>query len=297
MHDIGLHAFDEEAPAAGRLGAALGLTPEFVRRRRFPDGELLLAVPQTSARQIVYRSLNQPDEKLVELILAAEAWRREGARELILVAPYLCYMRQDAVFAPGQAVSQKSIGRLLGGLFDHILTVDAHLHRTPRLDDVLAPARGLNLSSSDAIAAALKSEGENGALLVGPDIESLPWVRSTAGKLGADYAVFTKKRMGDTHVELEAPSDVRLSGRRVVIIDDICSSGGTILAMLDALRALGAQSMRIIVTHALCPQDTVRAFGEHGAESFVSCDSVAHQSNAIPLSGVLATGVREVLQI
>ena len=70
-------------------------------------------------------------EKLVALLLAVEALRRNGAKRLVLVAPYLCYMRQDIAFQPGEAISQKAIGGLLAGLVDRVITVDAHLHRTP----------------------------------------------------------------------------------------------------------------------------------------------------------------------
>ncbi len=89
----------------------------------------------------VCRSLDRPNDKLIELLLAAEAARELGARHLTLVAPYLCYMRQDAAFRPGEAVSQRIDGRFLARSFDAVVTVDPHLHRTARLGDAVPAAR------------------------------------------------------------------------------------------------------------------------------------------------------------
>ena len=92
--------FDDERPAAERLAAASGLDLRPVQRHRFPDGELKLTLPvdgagQLPVRAVLLRSLYQPNDKLVEMLLAARAARALGVRHLTLVAPYLAYMRQD----------------------------------------------------------------------------------------------------------------------------------------------------------------------------------------------------------
>ena len=101
-------------------------------------------------------SLDQPNDKLLALLFAAEALRRGGAKRLVLVAPYLCYMRQDAAFHEGEAISQKVIGRLLAGSVDRVITVDAHLHRTKNIRDVFPGIDAENLSAMPAIADALR---------------------------------------------------------------------------------------------------------------------------------------------
>ena len=109
--------------------AALGYAD--IALRRFPDGESLVRLPDTLPEQVVFCvSLDDPNAKLIELELAAQTARSLGARTLTLVAPYLCYMRQDSAFRPGEAVSQRIIGALLARHFDSVITVDAHLHRT-----------------------------------------------------------------------------------------------------------------------------------------------------------------------
>ncbi len=96
--------------------------------------------------------LIDPNDKLISILFAAEALRRNGAERLVLVAPYLCYMRQDAAFKAGEAISQKVVGRLLAETFDRVITVDAHLHRTKTIQSVFPGIEAEDLSAMPAIA-------------------------------------------------------------------------------------------------------------------------------------------------
>ena len=119
--------FDDEQGAALGLAQAAGLVPAPVQRHRFPDGEIRLRLPDALPERVVLlRTLDHPNEKLVDLLLAARTARLLGARHLTLVAPYLAYMRQDIAFVPGEAISQRIVGRFLAELFDAVVTVDPH---------------------------------------------------------------------------------------------------------------------------------------------------------------------------
>ena len=149
--------FDDERPAAERLAAASGLALRPVQRHRFPDGELKLTLPvdgagQLPARAVLLRSLYQPNDKLVELLLAARAARALGVRHLTLVAPYLAYMRQDIAFHPGEAVSQRIVGPFLASLFDAVVTVDPHLHRVATLPEAVPAAQAVVVSGAPLLA-------------------------------------------------------------------------------------------------------------------------------------------------
>ena len=141
--------FPEYQAQAKRLAQAAGWDSETVELHRFPDGETLLRLPPRLPDEVVLcRSLDHPNDKLVELMLAAATARELGASRLTLIAPYLCYMRQDTAFQPGQAVSQRIVGGYLGRLFDCVITVDPHLHRTAKLDAVFPQARALALTAA-----------------------------------------------------------------------------------------------------------------------------------------------------
>jgi ribose-phosphate pyrophosphokinase len=172
-HLPAIHGFTDSLVMARKLARVLGIPMAPIKVHQFPDGETLVRVsPRVSAHAILVRSLYDPNTKLIEILLAADALRRAGARRVILVAPYLPYMRQDTVFSPGEPVSQKVIADCLGRAFDHIVTIEPHLHRVHRLRDVF-PCDTTALSAAPALAAWIQRTGRR-SLVVGPDEESEP---------------------------------------------------------------------------------------------------------------------------
>lgn len=291
MSRVEVHGFAEDAAAVQRLADRLGAPQGLIDLHRFPDGETLPTVPLTGAATVIlYRSLHRADERLVPLLLAADAYRRSGVGRLVLAAPYLCYLRQDTVFQPGQPLSRDVVGRWLGGAFDRIVTVQAHLHRTASLADVFGiPAESLDVAGDLAVLAA----GDARPLIVGPDIESRPLVEGAARRLGADWTTFEKTRFGDRDVRLTltAPDSVR--GRPVLLLDDVCSSGGTLEQAIGLLRRAGATAVDVAVAHALFDAAAEARLHAAGARRILSSDSVPHPTNAFELAGVLASALRE----
>ena len=214
--------FPDYREPARRLADAAGIDYAEISVHHFPDGESLVRLPPELPRQVVLcGSLDRPNEKLIELELAAAAALQLGARHLTLVAPYLCYMRQDKAFHPGEAVSQRIIGDLLARRFDTLITVDPHLHRTTTLQQAAPVRRAVALSAAAPMADRLLGRGDR-PLLIGPDEESAQWVSAIAQPAGLDYGVARKRRLGDRDVRIELP-DLDVSGRNVVLVDDVAS--------------------------------------------------------------------------
>ncbi|MHC2618341.1 ribose-phosphate pyrophosphokinase [Bradyrhizobium huanghuaihaiense] len=276
-----------------RLAETLGIVGHEIILHRFPDGELRATVGPAATTTIVCCSLNQPNEKLIALLFAAEALRRDGAKRLVLVSPYLGYMRQDAAFHPGEAISQRAIGTLLANTFDCVITFDAHLHRTPNLAGVFPGIEAHNLSAAPAIEAVLRADTvAPTTVVVGPDEESRSWVADIAGRLGLSYSVARKVRRTDQSVQIAFPDTTLFAGRPVLFIDDIVSSGGTLTACAEALAASGASSIEAIIVHALFPPAFMTEFGRAGIRSVRSTNSVPHPTNAIRLDDLLARALR-----
>lgn len=280
-------AFPDYLDQARALADHLRAPVAEVYLHRFPDGESFVELPATLPEHVVFcRSLNQPNDKLVELLLGASTAKAMGAGRLSLVAPYLCYMRQDFANRPGVAVSQKIIGRLLADLFDEVLTVDPHLHRTPTLAQAIPCKTPVTLSASDAIAGFLAGQFEQ-ALLLGPDSESEQWVASIGKKTGFDYAVATKKRLGDKEIELTLPErDYR--GQPVVIVDDMASTGRTLASASRSLQAQAAPAVYAVVTHAVFCGDAEAQIRQAGVQAVWSTDSINHPTSRIRLGPLLA---------
>ncbi|HEX5379930.1 MAG TPA: ribose-phosphate diphosphokinase [Phenylobacterium sp.] len=288
-----VHAFGDEEGAARRLAEALNAPFHLIQTHVFPDGESLPTVAAGAGTVAIYRSLDRPDAKLMPLLLAADALRRRGVGRLILVAPYLAYLRQDMVFEPGQPLSRDVLGRLLGERFDAVVTVEPHLHRTSDLTPVFAGAPVVALSATAPLAAAL-APAPPGALVVGPDGESQAWAQALAKLLSAEVFTFTKTRHGDRLVDLTLTDAAQVEGRPVVLVDDICSTGGTLVAALNALRSMGARSIDLAVAHALFDTDTEARLRAAGARRILSTDSCPHPTNAAPLATLLAQALRNL---
>ncbi len=286
-----LLAFDDERHLAEPLAAGLGVPLRWIDRHAFPDGETRLRLPpRLPARVALLRGLQQPNARLAELLIAAPAARELGARQLTLVCPYLAYMRQDMAFNPGEAVSQRHVGRALAGWFDAVVTVDPHLHRIASLDEVLPGRRGVALSAAPLLGAWAARHARS-PLLLGPDEEAAPWVERAALAHGLEHGTCVKQRSGDRNVDVALP-ERSFAGREVVLVDDVASTGRTLAVTAAALRARGAAAVDVAVTHALFVGDALQELARAGVRHVWSSDSVHHASNVVSLAPLLAAALR-----
>jgi ribose-phosphate pyrophosphokinase len=279
--------FIEDLSSASAIAAAAGFNHAAIERHRFPDGELKLRLPtKLPARVTLLRTLDNPNEKLVELMLVARTARTLGARHVTLVAPYLAYMRQDIAFQPGEVVSQRVVGLFLAELFDAVITVDPHLHRVATLAEAVPVAQATVLSGAPLLADLIAKHYQR-PLLVGPDEESAQWVAQAAARHGFEHAVCHKIRHGDRNVQIALP-DTPVTARNVVLMDDVASSGHTLAEAARLLLAAGAASVDVAVTHALFAGDAVELIRLAGVDQIWSTDCIAHASNAVSMAGLIA---------
>lgn len=279
--------FAEDLATASAIAQAAGFDQAVIERHCFPDGELKLRLPATlPERVVVLRTLDNPNEKLVELMLAARTARDLGALHLTLVAPYLAYMRQDIAFQPGEVVSQRVVGRFLSELFDAVITVDPHLHRITTLNEAIPVAQASVLSGAPLLADLIARHYPQ-PLLIGPDEESAQWVAQAAARHGFEHAVCHKIRRGDRDVQVALP-DTPVIARNVVLLDDVASSGHTLAEAARLLIAAGAASVDVAVTHALFAGDAVKLIKQAGVGHIWSTDCISHPSNAVSMAGLIA---------
>jgi ribose-phosphate pyrophosphokinase len=286
-------AFPEYMSPAQGLAKALGAACHRVELKRFPDGESCVRISESVPKRIIVcRSLFEPNDKLVELILVTATLRKLGAQSITLVAPYLCYMRQDKSFNPGEAVSQQIIGRFIAEHVDNLLTVDPHLHRTRHLDQAVPTRRAVAISAASLIGPFLRQHVED-PILVGPDSESRQWVRKIAESGNMDYLVANKQRSGDRSVSITLP-EADLAGRRAILVDDVASTGTTLAVAAQLLVQSGASEVCAFVTHGLFVGDAILRMRAAGIHHIWSTDSIPHPSNVISLAPLLAQEIRQM---
>lgn len=294
---IALHAFRDDAAEAQRLAEALQVPLAFVDVHTFPDGETAPRIPEPAHTTIVYRSLHRPNEKLVELLLAVDAWRRNGVRQLVLVAPYLPYMRQDTPFQVGEPISQRVVAGLLDAAFDTIVTVDPHLHRTSSLAELFPTSASVHLHAADALVPYFREHPLAAeTVVVGPDTESGPWVRRIAGPLGLDQITLEKVRLGDADVEIHAPPGFSVADRPALLVDDICSTGGTLKKAMEILAFAGAGPVTIFVTHLLADDFVIADLQRTGASRIISTDSCPGASSVVHLAHLISRALKAFAQ-
>jgi ribose-phosphate pyrophosphokinase len=257
---------------------------------RFPDGEWrirLLDKPQKNVALVC--SLDHPNDKIVALILVCGLLRDMGVEHITLVTPYLAYMRQDVAFNPGEGVSARYFANLLSAHVDRLVTIDPHLHRIAELEEVYTiPC--VTLHAAPLLGAWVRDHLPNVAL-IGPDGESEQWVSEVAGIASAPYAIMEKKRFGDRDVRIEVPDLSAWKGRTILLVDDMISTGRTLIVVAEQLRAQGFTDIRALCVHALHDDDAAARMKEAGISAVLSCNTVVHPSNAVDIAEFLLQGM------
>ena len=289
-----IYTFPNYQQQASRLSETLKLPCFDIKVHHFPDKESMVTLPSEENKHVIfYVSLDFPNNKLIELFLAAKTARQRGAERLTLVAPYLSYMRQDKAFHEGEAISQQIIGHWLSELFDDLITVDPHLHRVHSLDDVIPDTNVIILTAASLLGDFLKSLNKE-ILVMGPDEESLQWVNQVATVSNSAYSVATKIRHSDTNVSIQLP-DMNFKNQHIVLVDDVLSSGNTVAQTAIQLYASGAAQVDVIVSHALFSTSAMDTLIKANIKNIYSSDSITHETNCISLNSLLAESIKKII--
>ena len=272
---------------AQRSGAELGA----LTVRRFPDGETYVRLgTEVRDRDVaLVCSLHRPDDKLLPLAFVAETARDLGGRTIGLVAPYLAYLRQDRRFQEGEGVTSRYFARLISGTVDWLVTIDPHLHRLPSLGAVYSiPGRVLH--AAPYVSSWIREHMPQ-AVLIGPDAESAQWVEAVARAAQSPFVVLEKVRRGDRDVEVSVPQIEEWRQHTPVLVDDIISTGRTMIETIGHLRRAGLRPPVCIGVHAVFAGDSYQDLLTAGAAVVVTCNTIPHPSNRIDLSPLLAEGI------
>jgi ribose-phosphate pyrophosphokinase len=291
-----LFAMPGSEPFAARLASLTGCEQHDLLVRRFPDGEsyVRLLTDVTDRDVIFVAVLDRPDDKILPLYFAASIARELGARRIGLVIPYLPCMRQDARFCSGEGITSMHFGRFVSGFCDWLVTVDPHLHRHHDLAEVYSVATTV-VHAAPEIAKWIAVNVRD-PVIVGPDSESEQWTAEVAKNAGCPYTVLERTRHGDRDVDVAPPDLASWRGRTPVLVNDIVSTGRTMMAAASHFRTHGAPPPICIAEHPLFAGDAYVALQAAGVERIASCNTVAHSSNRIDICGPVAAAVGEVLR-
>ncbi|MFX1562507.1 MAG: ribose-phosphate diphosphokinase [Promethearchaeota archaeon] len=266
--------------------------------KRFPDGEIYARfLGDVAGKDVVLvQSLgHEPNQYLIELFLMLDALKDMKARRVITVLPYFAYARQDERFKQGEAVSVKTISRLIEAAgADHIFTIDSHRHRVVDQTHLTKiPLDDLSAMSVLAKYMAAKYQMHQPAI-IGPDAEAGAWAKIAADTLGVDFDSLEKKRFDAETVEIR-PRKLDVKGRDVLIVDDIISTGNTIIKAIEVLKENGAKDIYVACTHPLLVLNALVRIYQAGAIDVVGTDTVHSPISLVSVAPVIADAVKKVL--
>jgi len=254
----------------------------------FPDDDIYMKYnTDVKGKKVVIVHSFQPhsDMSLFDIIWAAETAKDLGAKKVILVAPYLAYMRQDKRFNPGEAISSKIMAKHLNSCLDKIITIDTHLHRYKSLKNIFTIS-AKNLTANNLIAAYIKKNFHD-VVIIGPDWESYQWAESIAKQVGVEATVLRKTRFSSRKVKVKMIKPIPIKGKSVIIVDDIISTGHTIAEAAKQAHKLGARTITAIGVHGLFVEDAVSKLVKAGVNKITSTNCIAHPSNKIDVTPIL----------
>lgn len=284
-----------EVELARQLARRLDADLANMEIRSFPDQETYVRIdsPVEGRLVVVAASLDRPNSKFLPLFCLIETARDLGADQIGLVTPYLSYMRQDDRFRPGEGITSRYVGSLISDIVDWMVTVEPHLHRYEKLSEIYAiPSRIVGVAES--IAAWIDDNVEH-PILIGPDEESDQWVDPVAEVGNFPSVILEKIRHGDYDVNVEQADDVEWSDRQPVLIDDIISTGRTMLEAVEHVTEQGLADPICIGIHGLFVEDAYEQLQSAGVADVVTCNTVAHSTNAIDVYDDLAAAVESIV--
>jgi ribose-phosphate pyrophosphokinase len=255
---------------------------------KFPDGETYIRILSDVKNKdaVLVCSLNDPDDKIVPIYFLTQTLRTLGAKKVCLVAPYLAYMRQDKIFNPGEGVTSVYFGKLISGFVDEIVTIDPHLHRIKSLSEIyFIPHTTIHVA--DQISNWIKKNIKN-PVLIGPDKESKQWVSIVAKNAEAPFVVLNKVRYSDEVVKVSIPNIEQYKNATPVLVDDIISTGHTMIETVNHLKKEDMKPAICIGIHAIFAGNSYQELLDCGVAKIVTCNTIDHPSNAIDLTNILA---------
>lgn len=262
----------------------------------YPDGETLVRIESdVSGRDVVALcSLDRPDDKVMALMFFAHTARELGAKSVRLIAPYLGYMRQDKRFHDGEAITSNIFANFLSGLFDGLVTIDPHLHRHKTMSEFYK-TYAMAMHASDLVSAWIKGNVKN-PLLIGPDTESSQWVIQTAKQYNWPHLILNKTREGDEDVRVDTPDFYTYHDHTPVLVDDIISTGHTMMETIKGIQSAGLVAPICIGIHAVFAGASYNDLKKSGAAQIVTTNTIQHETNAIDISSLLTAGHLSLLQ-
>lgn len=242
----------------------------------FPDREIYCQIQENVRDRdvfIIQSMTGEPNYYLMELLIMIDAMKRASASSIVAVIPYFAYSRQDRKNKPRVPITAKLVADLLvtAGA-TRVLTMDLHAGQIQGFFDVPVD----NLYGRPALGKRILQEGIEDLVVLAPDLGAIKIARAYANHLGVDFAVMDKRRVSSEKVEITSIIG-NVDGKNVLIVDDMCSTAGTLVKAAQVAKQAGARQVYAAFTHGILVGDAVEKLEQAPIEKIFTSNSVPHQ--------------------
>jgi ribose-phosphate pyrophosphokinase len=271
---------------AKRLGAQLTVA----QLRIFPDGESKIKLDKVGKNCIIVQSTYPPtDTHLIQLMMMAKKCSDYGVEDICAVVPYLGYARQDKAFLEGEVVSIALVAKLFETVgIKHIVTADVHSQLAMSYFASVQNVSSIPLLADHAYKMKLREP-----VAVSPDAGGTNRAKEFARHLKIDMVALKKSRdrvSGEVTVDEKLNTDI--SRRDVILIDDIISSGGSIIKAAEVLHKKGIGKIYAMCAHALLIGDAAQKIKSAGVQDIISTNSVPGEYAKVEISPAIVAALK-----
>ena len=258
-----------------------------VEIKRFPDDECYVRIDEDLDDQEVFLvQTSWPDRNIVELFLLQDAIKEFDVDSLTTVVPYFGYARQDKQFKPGEPISARAIARLIQMNTDEFITVDVH---APSVTDWFEGKSAKNVVAYPEIGKYLKGKGIE--LILSPDEGRADNAKRVADVVNCEADFLVKERLDGETVKM-TPKRLDAKGKKVAIVDDIISTGGTIVKAAEQLRKQGAAKIYAVCTHGVFAGNAIPKL-EAVCDDICTTDTIENPKTCISVAPQIARIARD----
>jgi ribose-phosphate pyrophosphokinase len=267
-NELGLFSGNANRALAEEIAGYLGMRLGEADVGRFRDGEIRVSISENvrGMDAFVIQPTAPPAENLLELLIMLDALKRASARRITAVIPYFGYARQDRKDRPRVAITAKLVA-------DRVLTMDLHAPQIQGFFDIPLD----HIYAAPVLLRYFDEHSDNDLVVMAPDIGSVKMGRAFAKRLGGSLGFVDKRRPSpDAAKVMNVVGEVK--GKHVILIDDIISTGNSMIGAAEAVKRMGATKVTAGATHALFAEGAVQALDNSAIEEIVVTNTLSQES-------------------
>lgn len=299
--NIRVFSGNANVPLAKKIAENLGIPLGLAYVSTFSDGETRVEIDENVRGMdvfIIQPTCSPVNVTSMELLIMIDAMKRASANRITAVIPYYGYARQDRKVAPRAPITAKLVADLITTAgANRVLAMDLHAGQIQGFFNIPVD----NLFATPVLLEYLKTNYQDNLIIVSPDTGGVARARAFGTRLGANLAIIDKRREGPNETQVMNIIG-KVSGSKVIILDDMIDTAGTVIQAAKALEEAGATEISVCSTHPVLSGPAIERIENSNIKEVVVTDTIPLQENAaackritvLSVAGLLSEAVRRI---